>query len=159
MELQHPLDELFTQHHGVYLVTSSNIGSCITNSFMASIPGHPLWLDCIEEMKKSLPSWCIGKHWKVMRSTGPMMIDNVVKKNKYNYIAIPNSLILPCSVCNDQCEETKQSYIKPLQGQSWIGWDTSIYNFFMCNWKTIAIILFIIFLILLILVIYFIFFK
>lgn len=50
MELQHPLDELFTSHKGVYLVSSSNINSCITNSFMASVPGHPLWLDCIETL-------------------------------------------------------------------------------------------------------------
>lgn len=159
MELQYPLDELFTVYKGIYLVSSSNVGSCLTNSFMASIPGHPLWLDCIEQMKKPLPSWCVGKHWKVMRSTGPMMIDKVVKENNYEYMALPGSLILPCSVCDEFCQESKKAYIKPLQGQSWIGMDTSIYNFFMCNWKTVAVIFFIIFLTLLILVIYFIFKK
>jgi len=159
MELQYPLDELFTSHKGLYFVNSSNVTSCLTNAFMASIPEHPVWLDCIEAMKKPLPSWCVGKHWKVMMSTGPMMLDQTVKGNRYEYVALPSLLLTPCSVCNLTCEESKQAYIKPLPGSSWIGMDTTIYLFFMCNWKIIAIILFIIFLILLILVIYFIFIK
>lgn len=66
-------------------------------------------------------------------------------------------LILPCSVCNQYCEEPRDSYIKPLQGQSWIAFDTTIYNFLMCNWKSVAIGIFIFFILLLILLIYFIF--
>lgn len=139
MELQKPLDELFTGHEGPYLVGSGNIGSFITNSFMASTPGHPLWLEVIEEMKKPLPWWCVGKHWVVMNSTGPIMLDRVVKRGKYVYAALPNKSIMPCSVCDSICMKP-DAFIRPLEGSSWISYDTMVYNFFLCNWKMIVII-------------------
>ncbi len=140
MELQKPLDDFLTNYAGVYLVNSSNIGSSLTNSFMASGPGHPLWYEVIEEMKKPLPWWCIGKHWKVMNSTGPMMLDRVVKRSNHVYVTLPSKAILPCSVCDHVCD-APESYILPLEGQSWTGWDTQVYNFGLCKWKGILILI------------------
>lgn len=65
-ELQHPLDELFVNQSDLYLVHSGNVGSCITNSFMASAKGNRFWLEVIEEMKKELDWYIMGKHFTVM---------------------------------------------------------------------------------------------
>ena len=137
-EVLHPIDSLFTSDIDVYLVSSSNIGSYLTNSFMASKPGCKLWLDCIEAMKKPLPFYCAGKHLVVMNSTGPIMLTNVVTKSKIVYGMLPVKLILPCSVCNITCR-TEGSYFRQLEGSSWITYDTKCYNFFMCNYKQLLI--------------------
>lgn len=150
MEILKPLDDLFTghhyltsgitnqAHHELYLVSSGNIGSVITNSFMASTAGHPLWFKVIEAMKKPLPWWYLGKHWIVMNSTGPVMLNSVVKRSKYIYAALPNRSIMPCSVCDSICQ-VQDAYIKPLEGSSWVSFDSIIYNFLLCNWKKIVL--------------------
>lgn len=135
-EVLHPLDELFTTDAEVYLVHSGNVGSYVTNSFMASKPGSKFWLDVIEEMKKPLPWYYLGKHVVVMNTTGPIMLSTVSKKTRIVTAKLPNSRIMPCSVCNINCY-TCDSFLKPLEGSSWIGWDTMFYNFWLCNWKTV----------------------
>lgn len=146
-EVLKPLDDMFINDNEVYLVNSSNIGSYLTNSFMASKPRCKLWLDCIEAMKKPLPFYCMGKHFEVLNSTGPIMLTNVVSEAKIVYGMLPVRLILPCSVCNIKCY-SKGAYLKQLEGSSWVTYDTKFYNFFMCNYKqlliAIALILFII---------------
>ena len=136
IELLHPLDDLFADGSSLYFVASGNIGSYITNSFMASKPGHPLWLDVIEEMKKPLPWWCLTKHFHVMMSTGPMMLDRVVKRGHYSYMMLPSKLMMPCSVCDDICI-VPDAYVRPLMGRSWCSLDSKIFNFFLCEWRHI----------------------
>ncbi len=152
-KVQHPLDELFTYDSDAYLVASGNIGSYITNSFMASKPGCKLWLEMIEAMKKPLPRYYLGKHVIVMNSTGPIMLTHVVKKSKVVYSMLPGKLIMPCSICNLKCDASK-AYLKPLEGSSWVSYDTKFYNFFMCRWKQVLIFLgFLLILILLVILI------
>lgn len=149
----HPINSLFTSDNEVYLVSSSNVGSYLTNSFMASKPGCKLWLDAIEYMKKPVPYYYIGKHLTVMHQTGSFMLSSVAKNSKIVYGNLPVKLILPCSVCNIKCR-TKGAYLKQLEGSSWITYDTKCYNFFMCNYKqliiAVALILFVILIALLI---------
>lgn len=137
-EVQYPLDELFTGDVEVYFVTSSNLSSYLTNSIMASKPGCKLWLDVIETMKKPLPYYCVGKHLAVMNSTGPVMLTYAVRRSKIVYGMLPIKLILPCSICNITCR-TEGSYLRQLEGSSWITYDTKFYNFFMCNYKQLLI--------------------
>lgn len=130
------------------LVSSGNVGSVITNSFMASRPHHPIWLEVLEEMKRQLP-WCaVGRHFEVMFSTGPIMLNKVVKASSYSYTLLPTTLMMPCSVCERPCLK-KDAYINPLEGSSWTSWDTYIYNTCMCN-PTWVFLLLIVLLILLI---------
>jgi mannosyltransferase OCH1-like enzyme len=152
-EVKYPLDELLTGDVDVYLVSSSNVGSYITNSFMASKPRCKLWLEVIEAMKKKLPIYYMGKHVEVMNTTGPIMLTHVVKNSKTVYAMLPGSLILPCSICNILCNPDG-AYMKQLEGSSWISYDTKVYNFFMCKWKQVVI--FVIFLLILILIVIFI---
>ena len=137
-EILHPIDSLFTSDNDVYLVTSGNVSSYLTNSFMASKPGCKLWLDCIEDMKKPLPYYCVGKHLRVMNSTGPIMLTHTVIQSNIVYAMLPVKLIAPCSVCNIT-RKIEGAYFRQLEGSSWITYDTKIYIFFMCNYKQLLI--------------------
>ena len=148
-EVLKPLDHLFVNDNEIYLVNSGNIGSYLTNSFMASKPRCKIWLDCIEAMKKDLPFYCLGKHLEVMNSTGPIMLTYVVNEAKIVYGMLPVRLILPCSVCNIKCR-TKGAYLKQLEGSSWIAYDTKFYIFVMCNYKQLLIAIALILLVILI---------
>jgi len=136
LEVLRPLDDLFTSNAEVYLVASGNLGSFITNSFMASKPGAQLWLDVIDEMKKPASKWWIGKHWKVMNTTGPLMLDRVAKRSPTGYAALPATSLMPCSVCDSICIPL-DAHLRPLPGQSWCGWDSKIYNLLLCQWRSI----------------------
>ena len=145
----HPLDNLFTSDNEVYLVNSSNVGSYLTNSFMASKPGCKLWLDAIEAMKKPVPYYYMGRHLTVMKQTGSFMLTGVVSESKIVYGMLPVKLILPCSVCNIGCQ-TKGAYLKQLEGSSWVSYDTKCFNFFMCNYKQLILAIILILLVILI---------
>ena len=140
-EVKHNLDSLFYTDAEAYLIASGNIGSYITNSFMASKPGCKLWLEMIEAMKKPQPWYVMGKHFVVMCSTGPIGLTNVAKKSKVVYAMLPSILLMRCSACNIGKCDTRGAYLKPLEGSSWITYDTKIYNFFLCNWKRLCILL------------------
>jgi mannosyltransferase OCH1-like enzyme len=103
---------------------------------MASRPRAKFWLDVIEEMKKPLPSYVFGKHFQVMMSTGPLMLSRVARNTKTVISVIPRKLVMPCSICNLNCS-TCESYLRPLEGSSWISYDTMFYNFWLCHWKTV----------------------
>ena len=135
-EVQVDLSSLFTSNNDIYLVKSGNVGSYYTNSFMASKPRCKFWLEVIEEMKKPLPWYYMGKHVVVMNTTGPIMLSHVVKKSDVVIGNLPSKYIMPCSICNINCS-TCDSYLRPLEGSSWIGWDTSFYNFWLCNYRIV----------------------
>lgn len=151
-EVLHPLDQLFTSDSEVYLVNSGNVGSYVTNSFMASKPRSAFWLKVIEEMKKPLPWYYRGKHVVVMNSTGPIMLSYVARKTGIVYGRLPTKYIMPCSVCNLKCS-TCESFLKPLPGSSWVAADTHVYCFFLCNWKILIIAVILLLIVLLISVI------
>lgn len=149
-EVLERLDSLFVSDNEVYLVKSGNIGSYYTNSFMASKPRCKFWLEVIEEMKKELPWYYLGKHVVTMNQSGPIMLSHVAKNTSFIIGNLPSRKIMPCSICNLKCS-TKGAFLKPLEGSSWIGYDTMFYNFFLCNWKKLVFLLICILLTLLIL--------
>ena len=151
--VEKPLDDLFYNDNDAYFVNSSNIGSVITNSIMAGKPNVKIWYDMIEYMKRKKPWWAIGKHLHVMNTTGPIALNNVVKKYDRVCSLLPSKLLTPCSICDiDRCI-AYNTYLKPIHGSSWLEIDGKIYNFFLCNWK---ILLFFIIIIIIMIVIYYI---
>lgn len=140
IKLQHDLSSLFYDDADIYLVASGNIGSCITNSFMASKPRCQVWLDMIEYMKKDLNFYHVFKHSIVMSSTGPVALNHVVKTSNTSYITLPARLLMPCSTCDIKCD-VSNAWIQPLEGGSWNGWDSLVANTCMCNWKAITVII------------------
>lgn len=118
----------------VGLIPSNNVRSIVTNSFIISQPRSTFWLQCIEEMKKPLPFWSIGKHLQVYKSTGPYMIHKVYKRN-LDVVEVLN-IAIPCSTCEiDHCDTIEDGvyYLKPIRGLSWNAWDTNLFNWIYCH--------------------------
>jgi mannosyltransferase OCH1-like enzyme len=141
-EVNHCLDELFYTDSDVYLVASGNLSGYITNSLMASKPGAQLWIDVLNEIKRSHEEpewWWIGRHIIVMNTTGPIMLNRVAKNGRHVYATLPKLRVMPCSVCEltaDGC--TKEgAFLTALEGSSWVSAETHVYNFFMCRWMWI----------------------
>lgn len=116
-----------------YLITSGNVASSFTNSFMISKPKVDFWLLVIEEMKKPVPFWCLTKHLIVMYSTGPGMLTNVAKKYNKKFGFIPSKQFNDCNVCNHHICNLPENYTKVLRGQSWCSWDSKLLNYYLCN--------------------------
>lgn len=143
-------DKLFQKicNKNVYLIRSAQVNSSLTNCLMASKKKSRFWLHVFKELKDRFtnPSllW-IGKHWVVMNTTGPIMIDNAYRTFTYkkDVSFLPSELILPnkCSICTIKPCSTKSGYTKLLDGCSWIQTDTKIYNFFLCKYKMLFSIL------------------
>ncbi len=119
----------------VGLVYSSNIQNVVTNAFMVSKPKSSFWLACIDEMKNPKPIWAVGKHWEVMTTTGPLMVNRVYKKRKDKVYILPD--IYPkCNVCTIQenkCTAQSNHYLIPIVGNSWHSADSTFYNHMYCN--------------------------
>jgi mannosyltransferase OCH1-like enzyme len=137
-ELTKPLDPLFQSNNEVYLAFSANVGSVFTNAFMASKPRSNFWLEVLDEMTKPVEWYHVGKHLKVMNSTGPLMLTRVARKSDIVFGVIQSGQIAPCSVCEELPCKKESSYTKTLEGSSWIGYDTSLYLFCMCNWQPLV---------------------
>jgi mannosyltransferase OCH1-like enzyme len=137
--LQKPIHDLLGDED-FYLVPSGNISSSFTNSFMISKPRASFWLNVIEEMKKPASILAFTKHFIVMNTTGPIMLTRVAKEYNGKFGYLPVKQIIPCSICNFNYCDTSASYTKILIGQSWCNIDTEFFNFFMCNWKKVIMI-------------------
>lgn len=146
-ELNEDMDTMF-DYFDLFFIQSSNVGFSLTNSLMASRAGHPIWLEILEESTKPLPCWCVGKHLEVMWSTGPGLVNRVVQASHYPYVVLPRNKINPYSICDTQYN--KKSMITPLEGQSWVGWDTLFMGTCYCNYTWIGVV--VIFLIILLVI-------
>lgn len=114
-----------------------------TNSIMiAAKPGSQFWLTCIEEMQKPAPIWALTKHFKVMWSTGPWMVDRASRRFP-DIVQFLDNVSVECSVCEIEYEDTckfvpgKSYYVRPLKGSSWHSADSSFLNFAFCKWRII----------------------
>lgn len=117
-------------------INHNKIISYVTNYIMVSVKGCKFWLECIDEMKKT--NLALGKHLHVYVTTGPFMLTNVYKRNKDKIEIIEFNV--PCSICEvKNCKYDKRYYLRGIKGQSWIGYDTVLYNFLYCNRLIISI--------------------
>lgn len=126
----------------IYVVYSGNTGKVITNSFIACKPKCRIFLDIYKQMLESeLPFYAIGRHLTVMNSTGPMLFNHHIKKYRKDpnlgvkVEFIPRERFYVCSVCNPYCSEDG-SYVRGLEGGSWITFDTIFFNSWICSWNT-----------------------
>jgi mannosyltransferase OCH1-like enzyme len=139
-EIQRPFAEIFSQNSAeVYLIPSGNVSFFITNSFMASKPFCEFWLKVIQRAIKGPPWWCLGKHMKVMGSTGSLAITGVylrerVCEKKFKIEVLSKSLFMPLSAYEishptvETEEKLNYAILKPLVGGTWTGTDTFLYN-------------------------------
>lgn len=148
--VQKPLDDLFTTDGDVFLVMSGNVTSCTTNSFMASKKGADFWKIYFGEMCAPLPWWTIfGRHWIIMSSTGPMSLNRAFKKAQSSVVILPSKHVMPCSVCDNVVCDADGAFLRPLEGQSWVGVDSKFYNFVICHYTEIIFVFVVIILLIL----------
>lgn len=159
--VQKRFDDIFTDiDAGAYLVPSGNISHSLTNSFMIGRPNTKLFGDYIDNMNQfdSDQDWLsFDKHWYVLRGTGPLALNRVVRKGRYNYVSLSPKLFMYCSSCTQKCIVDEHAYLQSLPGGSWNNWSSLTYNFFMCRInETLLVILIIVLLIIILTTIYFI---
>ena len=137
--VQKSLTELFADLKGkIFFVSSSNLGMFVTNSFMASVPKHPFWLEYLKHMKNPPPMWAISKHFHVMTTTGPLALTKTLKNTHHAYSLLPKEELIPCNVCDIDGCSAENAYLLPIKGQSWNGWDSLAMNAFFCNFNIIV---------------------
>jgi mannosyltransferase OCH1-like enzyme len=120
-KVKHRLDELIA---GCELaIGEDRPGSWFkyANMFMASAPGHPFWLDCIELMKERSKRKYFIRSLDVLMKTGPGIVAGVVKKweSSVGFRGISAKYINPCSICNKPCNNNDESFLEDLDGSSW----------------------------------------
>lgn len=155
IKLKRPLTDLFSSGGDLYLTSTPNLNG-LTNSFMASTPGNPFWMRCIEEIKRRVrekPFYIFGD-LQVLWTTGPGMITTVAREYDRPYSVIPYRLGHPCTICDhyhDRPCSGEESYIEELQGGSWSGGGAVVLHTVVCRWKALLLLLvFIIFLLLMV---------
>ena len=153
--IQRDITPLFNSKSDLYLVNSGNIGSVITNSFLAAKPGNVILRQYLYHMQDPLPWYAYGKHLTVMCSTGPLKFTSIVKSSKQVYSVLPSKLFMPCSACDVNCIVPSDAYLKPVEGKSWCEIDTHVYNYFFCHWRMIVIVIVVIILVLILLLWYY----
>jgi len=157
LKLKCSLNSLFKDDADLYLVRTPNWNG-YTNSFMASNPGCRFWLKCIEEIahRKISKPWYIQGDLKVLWTTGPGMISEVIKEYDQPFMTIPYLLAHPCNICdhylNRSCFDSR-SYVEELEGGSWSGPMAKVTHFLICQWKFILAFLIVLFLVIVLLLI------
>ena len=118
----------------VLLGESPNVNTA-SNFFMISKSQSKFWLYVIDEMKNRVYQTYLGKHFKIMNQTGPLLLNHVM--NRYNETNEQYVEILPKSILNsrDVCGtcNTKFSYIIDQHSGSWNSFDSKILNFLNCK--------------------------
>ena len=139
-----PTRDLYPElQYDLSLIKSAIDPRMYTNMFMAGKAGHPFWIAYLDAIKHKAPWWALGKHLEVYFTTGPRLMNNVVKKFKKTHPelsihTLPDDWIV-CTVCNiGKCDG---GVIKVVQGQSWNSWDSEVYNWLYCNLNTIIVVI------------------
>lgn len=125
----------------LFFMNSQNINFTWTNSVMASRPGHPFWLDLLRSIKTEYDSGrhrSMGKHAEVMNLSGPGIFTKEIQNTTHQFTTLPQKALCPYNLCD--YEKTKSpdyaGVLTPLEGCSWGTWDTMLYNWVFCNYKT-----------------------
>jgi len=118
-----------------------------TNMFMISKRGSVFWDRVLLESRKTKPPKRYStRHFHILWTTGPLLIDRVANKpeNQELIYNLPPKYVNPCTVCQQKPCTTKDAYITMLAGSSWAAADSSFITWCSCNWDYVAIIIIII---------------
>ena len=117
----------------VFLVQSGNV-PVFTNSFMASVPGAPFWDEVIERLSNpKIPWYAVTKHFIVMYSTGPLMVNAVARQTKTIINLLPKSVFMAYSVADETEVIKPRALLRNLNEGSWNSLDSIILNFLFCH--------------------------
>lgn len=124
------LNIYFHNNTKVLLAKSQNMNNSASNWFMASTPKNTFWLHVIEEMKKRSKIFYITKHITVMQTTGPGLLNDVMKKHPTDVTLASKSLLSTCTICGN-CKSN--TFIIDDHATSWGGDDTRLLNKLFCS--------------------------
>ena len=128
--------------YDIVFAKSSNVKYSFTNAFFMVKPKHPFMKFCIDKLPMYVNNYnWFGKHHHVMNSTGPSFLTHMLRKYKLD--KIPNHYILSkeeyagdCNVCNaNKCKGGQ--LFSHITGNSWHSYDSTFYNYCLCNFKKI----------------------
>jgi mannosyltransferase OCH1-like enzyme len=155
LEIVKPLDDLFYEERDLYVVRSSFMENVYTNAFIGAKPRLRVMLQCLEDMRAPYAAWHVGKHLKVVNSTGPNMFtkaisnikaqsllkvqnkeergERILPGDRFEVAELPSHLIIACSICDPKPCCSEGGYCRTLGGSSWSGDDTNLLTFAYCN--------------------------
>lgn len=132
------------QSADLYVVKSGIVDTTYTNAFMAARPGQRVMLRCLGLMKAGVQPWHVGKHLKVINSTGPNMFttaivdERIASPNDFRVKELPSELIIACSICEPKPCWRPGAICRTLGGSSWSGNDTELMTVLYCKRKQLA---------------------
>lgn len=123
-----------------------------SNMLMISKKGEDFWLKVRDKMLNPGIPWfgSITRHFYIMCTTGPFVVDSIMKENINEVEVLESRYFNPCTICDPKpCFGCSNSYVEMLDGSSWGSWDSQVITFLNCYGNIIlAIIIFLIVLIL-----------
>lgn len=124
------LNSYFQETDGeVYLVQSGNV-PVFTNCFMASKPGAKFWDEVIDKLKNpDIPWYAVTKHFHVMFSTGPLMLNRVANATTSVISYLPRNVFMAYSIADDSSVFKEGALLKNHNEGSWNSWDSLFFNF------------------------------
>lgn len=130
----------------------------VTNALMFSKKGAKIWLEVFAEMRRSAQNEVykmLPKHWRVMNTTGPMMLSRAVANYQNNPIGMLPVNFNPEPLDEDSNEEdeeinlypSRERFMEKLRSGSWHSWDSRVVEHVRKNSKFYIILLIVCFLI------------
>jgi mannosyltransferase OCH1-like enzyme len=127
-----------------YFIFSSHSDS-FQNSLMITQKHSAIMREIMDNLVSEYPIWAVGKHIKVMVTTGPIFLTKILHSVNHPYIILPKTKFNPYNPITEEYKELKKDvYIHALEGNSWHSLDSTIYNIIYRN-RVILIILGILF--------------
>lgn len=143
-----PIESLFTdQECDVYLVRSANYAG-MTNAILASKQYSNfwphLWKLMVKRAKDQPFSYKLSRHYRIMKTTGPVLVDDALKTYDGVVSLLPSILVISLDACGNKNrdieEDTVERYFTTLPGKSWHSFDSTIVEFGFCHWKIILLV-------------------
>lgn len=137
----------------VLLVTTPNnfLGNpSLTNSIMISKPNSQFFNSLFQKLLNFEYQWYhVGKHIRVMMSTGPGMITGHYKEYaNSNVLLIPYQYLRPCDSSEERPCTKPEAFVTEVEGKSWHDIDSTIYDYATSvprsTWIAIGVITFLI---------------
>lgn len=119
----------------VLLVTNPNNhfgNQIVTNSIMIAKPNSPFFTELFKNLLNfEFSPYHVGKHLKVMASTGPGMISSSYTNytDKSRVLLIPHQYLNPCTSTEDRPCTKPEAFVSEINGKSWHDSDSTIYNY------------------------------
>lgn len=154
-----PLDDVHEKYkNDIYFVQTPNKtffqeDDYVSNSLMFSIPKHPFWNELLLHLEKNQKyRLYFSKHFVVMNTTGPILVNRVYSLYKYRYglKSLPYKNFQPYGVKDFKTLKLPDDiYAVHMVKSSWTGKDSILINFILTDWKLLSF-FFIIFILILI---------